>query len=149
MTPSPAKDPLMKRLIRWICPDQRVANRHSMPPLIAYLGLVRTSKEYKVGDISVAGFYMLTEERWITGTGFPITLERTDEAGMGQTLTLHSTVVRTGEDGVAFTFVQPATEDTAEGETRASTRMDLTKLAQFLKGLPMAAIDPEALERTA
>jgi len=76
MTPSRAKDPLMKRLIRWICPDQRVANRHSMPPVIAYLGLVHTSKEYKVGDISVAGFYMITEERWIPGTGFPITLER-------------------------------------------------------------------------
>ena len=149
MTPSRAKDPFMKRLIRWICPDQRVANRHSMPPLIAYLGLVRTSKEYKVGDVSVSGFYMITEERWIPGTGFPITLERTDEAGMGQTLTLHSTVVRVGEDGVAFTFVQPATEDTPERETRASTRMDLTKLAQFLKGLPMADPNSEALERTA
>ena len=149
MTPSRAKDPLMKRLIRWICPDQRVANRHSMPPLIAYLGLVRTSKEYKVGDISVAGFFMITEERWLPGTGFPITLERTDEAGMGQTLTLHSTVVRVGGDGVAFTFVQPATEGVPEGDTRTSTRMDLTKLAQFLKGLPMAESSAEALERTA
>lgn len=145
MTPSRAKDPLMKRLIRWICPDQRVANRHSMPPLIAYLGLVRTSKEYKVGDISVAGFYMITEERWILGTGFPITLERTDDAGEGQTLTLHSTVVRNGEDGVAFTFVHPASDDSSEN----STRMDLTKLAQFLKGLPLAESDPETLERTA
>ncbi len=149
MTPSRAKDPLMKRLIRWICPDQRVANRHSMPPVIAYLGLVHTSKEYKVGDISVAGFYMLTDERWIPGTGFPITLERTDEAGIGQTLTLHSSVVRTGEDGVAFTFVQPAKDNGAEGDAYSSTRMDLTKLAQFLKGLPLAQTGEDALQRTA
>jgi hypothetical protein len=149
MTQSRAKDPLMKRLIRWICPDQRVANRHSMPPVIAYLGLVHTSKEYKVGDISVAGFYMLTEERWIPGTGFPITLERTDETGVGQTLTLHSTVVRIGEDGVAFTFVQSAKDNGADGDAQSSTRMDLTKLAQFLKGLPMAQTDEDALQRTA
>lgn len=149
MTPSRAKDPLMKRLIRWICPDQRIANRHSMPPLTAYLGLVRSSKEYAVGDISVAGFYMITEERWIPGTGFPITLERTDEAGIGQTLTLHSTVIRSGEDGVAFTFVQPAKEEGKEGDSHSSTRMDLTKLAQFLKGLPLAEPDAESLERTA
>ena len=105
-----------------------------MPPLIAYLGLVHTSKEYKVGDISVAGFYMITEERWIPGTGFPITLERTNEAGMGETLTMHSTVIRSGEDGVAFTFVQPVGEDNAEGDSHNSSRMDLTKLAQFLTG---------------
>jgi len=149
MSPSRAKDPLMKRLIRWICPDQRVANRHTMPPLIAYLGLVHTSKEYKVGDISVAGFYMITEERWIPGTGFPITLERTDEAGMGETLTMHSTVIRSGEDGVAFTFVQPVGEDNAEGDSHNSSRMDLTKLAQFLRGLPLDESAEEALERSA
>ena len=139
----------MKRLIRWICPDQRVAHRHSMPPVIAYLGLVHTSKEYKVGDISVAGFYMITEERWIPGTGFPITLERTDEAGTGQILTLHSTVVRIGEDGVAFTFVHPPNGNDIDGDATSSTRMDLTKLAQFLKGLPLVEPTEDALQRTA
>src|SRR5215831_11925102 len=133
MTPSLAKDPLIKRLLRWIFPDRRVANRLSMPPLIAYPGLVRSSNEYSVGDISV-------------GTGFPITLERTDEAGMGQTLTLHSTVVRSGENGVAFTFVQPATEKGSENEKGAGIRSDLTKLAQFLKAIRLA--EPgDAVER--
>jgi hypothetical protein len=131
------KDPLMKRFFRWLVPDQRVANRHAMPPLIAYLGQVRSSKEYKVGDISVAGFYMITEDRWIPGTGFPVTLERTDLEGEGQTLTLHSTVVRCGEDGVGFTFVQQVAQDGDNGELRAGMRLDLTKLAQFLKGLPL------------
>jgi hypothetical protein len=147
MTPSRAKDPFMKRLIRWLYPDQRVANRHPLPPVIAYLGLVRTSKEYQVGNISVAGFYMITEERWIIGTGFPITLERTDEEGLGRTLTLHSTVIRNGEDGVAFTFVPPRDETSADKD-ESSTRVDLTKLAQFLKGLPLSSTDPQELEHT-
>jgi hypothetical protein len=147
MTPSRAKEPLVKRLIRWICPDQRVANRHTMPPLTAWLGMVRTSKEYKVGDVSVAGFYMMTEERWIPGTSFPITLERTDEAGMGRNLTVQATVVRIGEDGVGFTFAQNAAEENADGPTGANTRVDLTKLAQFLKGLPLNQSTSDQLER--
>jgi len=146
MTTPRAKDPLMKRLIRWICPDQRVANRHSMPPLTAWLGMVRSSKEYKVGDVSVAGFYLLTDERWIPGTSFPVTLERTDEESAGRTLTVHATVVRAGDDGVAFSLLQKAVEQTADRSTGTNTRIDLTNLAQFLKGLPMAAQDTERFE---
>ena len=147
MTLPRAKEPLMKRLIRWICPDQRVANRHTMPPLTAWLGMVRSSKEYKVGDVSVAGFYMITEERWIPGTSFPVTLERTDESGMGRSLTVHASVVRTGEDGVGFTFLQNAAEESADGPTGANTKVDLTKLAQFLKGIQLSNPDADQLER--
>jgi hypothetical protein len=147
MMSSPTKEPLMKRLIRWICPDQRVANRHTMPPLTAWLGMIRSSKEYKVADVSVAGFYMLTEERWIPGTSFPVTLERTDEAGAGRSLTVQASVVRAGDDGVAFTFLQDATKEGAEGPTGANNRVDLTKLAQFLKGLPLDINGSDPLER--
>jgi hypothetical protein len=145
MTASRQKDPLMKRLMRWLVPDQRVANRHTMPPVVAYLGTLRSSKLYKIGDISVAGFYMVTEERWMIGTGFPLTLERTDEAAQGQTLTVYSTVVRIGEDGVGFTFLQPKEE--GAGESHEPSRMDLTKLAQFLKGLPLSDPKSDTLER--
>jgi hypothetical protein len=145
MTASHQKDPLMKRLMRWLVPDQRVANRHTMPPVVAYLGTLRSSKLYKIGDISVAGFYMVTEERWMTGTGFPLTLERTDDAAQGQTLTVYSTVVRIGEDGVGFTFLQPKQESSSEPQE--PTRIDLTKLAQFLKGLPLSEPKSDTLER--
>jgi hypothetical protein len=62
------------------------------------------------GDISVAGVYIIT------------------------TLTLCSNVVRSGEDEVAFTFVQP---DRAEFRERkgAGARSDLTKLAPFLNAI--------------
>jgi hypothetical protein len=140
-----AWDPYLKRLLRWLVPDQRLANRHAMPPLNAYLGPVRTSKHYSIGDVSVAGFYMITEERWIPGTVFPVTLERTDAVGNGETLTLHSVVVRTGKDGVGFAFAHAVPEDKANGDLRAAARQDVGKLAQFLRGLPLAKL--ETLER--
>jgi hypothetical protein len=146
MIGSRQENPLMKRFMRWLVPDRRVANRHTMPPVIAYLGLAQTSKEYKIGDISVAGFYMITEERWIPKSGFPVTLERTDDAAQGRTLTAYCTVVRTGLDGVAFSFLEPPEEDHFAGEARAIARIDLTKLAHFLKGLPLSDPDSAALE---
>jgi hypothetical protein len=136
----------MRRLMRWLVPDQRVANRHTMPPVVAYLGTLRSSKLYKIGDISVTGFYMVTNERWISGTGFPVTLERTDDAAQGQTLTVFSTVVRLGADGVAFTFLPSATEGENSGETQGASRIDLSKLAQFLKGLPLSDHTSETVE---
>ncbi len=145
MTAPRPKNPLMKRLMRWLVPDQRIANRHTMPPVVAYLGTLRSSKLYKIGDISVAGFYMVTDERWIAGTGFPVTLERTDDAAQGQTLTVFSTVIRTGTDGVGFTFLQ--SEDENSGESPVTSRVDLTKLAQFLKGLPLSEPSSDTLER--
>jgi hypothetical protein len=148
MTEPRAKESLMKRLMHWIVPDKRVANRHKLPPVIAYLGQLRGSKEYKIGDISVTGFYMITEERWIPGSAFPVTLERTDINADRQSLTVYSTVVRTGDDGVAFMFLPPKNEEKRAAEARAALpRLDLTKLAQFLKGLPLSEPSAHGWER--
>lgn len=141
------KHPFVKRLMRWIVPEQRVANRHGMPPVVAYLGMNRSSKKYRIGDISVAGFYMVTEERWIPGSGFPVTLERTDEDAHGSIFTVYSTVARTGLDGMGFTFLPPAKEDRQAAEARSMARLDFTKLAQFLKGLPLSKPSAESFER--
>ena len=134
MTASRPKDPLMKRLMRWLVPDQRVANRHTTPPVVAYLGTLRSSKLYKISDISVAGFYMLTEDRWIAGTGFPVTLERTDDGTQGQTLTVFS---HRGQNwrGRSRVYVSDSLNLRDSADTPVTSRVDLTKLAQFLKGL--------------
>jgi hypothetical protein len=146
MTESGAKVSLMRRLMHWIVPDKRIANRHKLPPVIAYLGQLRSSKQYKIGDISVTGFYMITEERWVPGSAFPVTLERTDITA--DTLTLYSTVVRTGADGVAFTFLPPQDEEKRAADAReAAPRLDLAKLAHFLKGLPLSEPGADSWER--
>lgn len=133
--------------MRWLVPNQRVTNRHVMPPLRVYLGQVRTSRDFEVGDVSIGGFYMLTEERWIVGTGFPVTLERLDAAGYGKTLTVFATVVRNGDDGVGFSFHNQLTENEQRSDVYSKTRLDLSKLAEFLKGLPLSEPGPDSLER--
>ena len=140
-------DRFIKHLMRWICPDRRVANRHAMPSLIAYLGMIRSSKAYPIRDVSISGFYLLTEDRWIPGTSFPMTLERTDEDGLSLSLTVQVTVTRIGKDGVGFSFVQNAVEGKIKREPSSSTRIDLSRLAQFLKGLPLAESSSHQLER--
>jgi len=53
-------------------------------------------------------------------------------------------VVRTGADGVGFSFLQQAEDEQHSTEARGA-RIELTHLAQFLKGLPMS--EPDAFER--
>jgi hypothetical protein len=146
MTSTLLKSPLMKRFMKWLLPEQRVANRHSMPPLVAYLGMMRSSKQYQIGDVSVAGFYMMTEERWLPGTGFPVTLERTDAIGNGAVLSVYVTVVRIGIDGVALKFVL-TTDEKREIAKEQGLELDLTKLARFLRGLPLSEASSERYDR--
>ncbi|WP_162601358.1 PilZ domain-containing protein [Occallatibacter savannae] len=140
-----AAKPYMKRLLRWIFPEKRIANRFVEPPIIAYLGTVRGSAEFRIGDFSVSGFYMITEERWIAGTSFPVTLERVDTAGIGRILTVTATVVRTGKNGVGFSFVPPPSEDWIKTEDSGTTVVDMTRVADFLSGLPFAQPDEELM----
>jgi hypothetical protein len=139
---SRAKDLFTKRFMCWMCPERRIGNRYPAPPLIAYLGTVRSSQEYRIGDVSVTGFYMVTEDRWVPGTVVPVTLERTDQEDARISLTVNATVVRNGSDGVGFSFVQDAVEGHVNGEIEAGSLVNLTKLAQFLTGLPLAAANP-------
>lgn len=142
-----AAKPYVTRLLRWICPEKRVANRYCDPPLIAYLGTVRGSSEFKIGDFSVGGFYMITGERWLPGTSFPVTLERIDPDGLGRKLTVTATVVRTGHDGVGFSFVPPQVEDGDSSRNHGTAVLDFTGLAAFLNGLTLAKAEDGILER--
>jgi PilZ domain len=142
-----ARPPLFARFLRWLYPDQRKTHRYAMPPLVAYLGSIRTSKVSKVGDISASGFYMLTPERWLPGTEVPVTLQRTDGGlYLPATITLLSTVVRSGTDGVGFSFALVGTT-VAESEYPRSGIWGLEDdLKLFLDGLHLTEYEPE-LER--
>ena len=142
------REPLITRLLRWIYPDQRHANRHPVPPLVAYLGTAKTSPAYRVGDVSAVGFYMVTRERWLPGTEMPVTLQRTDTAkwDFALALTVLSTVVRTGVDGVGFSFVV-ASVDVTSPEGRPGSWASQEDLNQFLKGIELSKPGEHDLER--
>lgn len=138
--------PLFARFLRWLYPDQRKTNRHVMPPLVAYLGSIRTSKVFKVGDISSSGFYMLTPERWLPGTEMPVTLQRTDGLDLPASITLLSKVVRSGTDGVGFSFALVGISVGESEDPRPGIWGLKDDLKLFLDGLHLPEYEPE-LER--
>jgi hypothetical protein len=108
-------EPLFKRLLRKLFPDQRKQERIPVPPLVGYLGTMRATKPYEIGDISASGFCLVTDERWETGTEMPITLERTnaEEQIEADCFTVQATVVRWGQEGVGFSIVLSEEESNA------------------------------------
>lgn len=101
------KEPLFKRILRKIFPDQRKQPRLPAPPLVGYLGTMRGSRPFEVADVGLGGFSLVTGERWEPGTEMPITLQRfnvgADEPE--DRFTVQATAVRWTEDGVAFSIV--------------------------------------------
>ena len=104
---------LFKRILRRVFPDQRKQRRHPVPPLVGYLGTAHSSKPYELGDISLTGFCLLTDERWIPGTEMPITFKRTNLPPENDLdcFTVQATVVRCGKDGIGFSIVLERLKD--------------------------------------
>jgi hypothetical protein len=98
---------LFKRMLRFIFPDQRKQARFPEPPLVGYLGTMHGSRAFEVGDVSLGGFSLVTEERWEPGTEMPITLQRMNvaEGQQEDRFTVQATAVRCTGDGVAFSIV--------------------------------------------
>ena len=89
--------------------EQRRAVRLPMPGLVAYFFTGGSPRPYPIKDISVTGFYMHTEERWLPGTIVRVTLQMVGTSGESgrDAITVHSRVVRWGPDGGGFEFVLP------------------------------------------
>lgn len=131
-------DSLWKRTLRLIFPDQRKQERLPMPPLVGYLGTGRASKSYDLGDISLTGFCLLTDERWIPGTEMPITLQRKNLPAQDDkdSFTVQATVVRSDGDGVGFSIVLSEEESKAvHGNPLRVKWMTKAAMAQFLEQL--------------
>ncbi|MGO9438340.1 MAG: hypothetical protein ACLPH3_09925 [Terracidiphilus sp.] len=109
------------QLLCWLYPDlhldqvkqkrseERRAVRLPLPGLVAYFFTGGSPRPHPIKDISVTGFYMQTDERWMPGTIIRVTLQMVGGSGEGarETITVHSRVVRWGPDGGGFEFVLP------------------------------------------
>jgi len=116
-----AKEPesKAKRLLRWALPglnlfepppkpsDRRRAGRLPTPGLVAYFFTGGAPKPHKIENISITGFYLTTNERWIPGTIIRMTLQRIGSTGFDplDSITVHSRVIRWGQNGGGFEFV--------------------------------------------
>jgi len=141
------KESLFKRLLRKMFPDQRKQPRVPTPPLVGYLGTVRGSRPFEVGDISLTGFSLVTEERWEPGTEMPITLLRTNVAPdeHEDRFTIQATAVRKTSDGVAFSVVLSEEESVAISDNPLqvpwASRKEMRMFLERLKG-PQEAKTP-------
>ncbi len=119
----------------WLSSDRRRAKRQPLPGLVAYYWTGGTPKAYRIGDISSAGFYLLTHERWFPGTIILMTLQRTDSAGRNveDAIAVQSKVVRWGDDGVGLVFILPRGSDADGHEKRTESWADKRTLERFLE----------------
>jgi hypothetical protein len=106
------------RLLRWLFPhlviqdedapvDRRRADRQSLPGLVAYFFTGGSPEAQRISNISVTGFYLQTDERWMPGTVVRMTLQRLGTKGddPADTITVNSRIVRWGSDGEGFEFI--------------------------------------------
>jgi PilZ domain len=89
--------------------QSRRAERYNEPRLIAFYWDGATPKPRHIRDISRSGLYLLTDERWYPGTLVTMTLQRTEkgEDGSKRSVGVQAKVIRSGNDGVALSFVMP------------------------------------------
>jgi hypothetical protein len=133
---------LLKRILRRIFPDARKQERQPAPPLVAYLGTASASKPYELGDISLTGFCLLTDERWLPGTEMPITLQAKNWPAENElkSFTVQATVVRCGEGGVGFSILLSEEDSQAAYgnplRVRWVTRMEMESYLNRLKEQP-------------
>ena len=88
-------------------PDQRRGERLAFPNMVAFCWTGGLPKPFKVGNISVSGFYLITDDRWSPGTILKMTLQSSNTTGENprDAITVHAKVVRLGPDGEGFEFV--------------------------------------------
>jgi hypothetical protein len=130
---------LRERISLWLTgykeePERRETRRSRFPKLVAYYWTGGMPKAFKLGDIGPAGFYLLTSDRWSLGTRMIVTFQRTDcdVDSADSTITMPSTVIRTGQDGVGFAFVSSAAVDRKSGEIVAADGQSRERLNRFL-----------------
>jgi hypothetical protein len=144
---SQVKNPLVTRFLRWLIPEKR-RNERRFVPLFAYFGTICSSQPYEVGDISAAGFYMITPERWFPGSPFPVTLQRTDTnlTERDGSISVQAKVVRLGPDGMGFAFVLEDSQTTPAGSMPgcAATQEDMDR---FLKAIQLPSHATQEWER--
>jgi hypothetical protein len=133
------KPSLKLRLLRWLfqvpaSTDRRRGERLPAPDLIAYYWNGGTPKAHQLGNVSQSGLYLLTEERWLPGTFLVMTLQkkRGGEIKSEEISRVESRVVRWGEDGIGFEFVQSGFVDLNSGEV-VDRKFDQHAFTQFLQ----------------
>lgn len=116
---------LAKRVLSWLYADldperveksrrsRRRAPRIAVPGLVGYYFAGGPATPHEIRNISVMGFYMVTDQRWMPGTVIRVTLQmlQSDGEDPPDSITVLSRVVNWGRDGGGFEFIYPGFVD--------------------------------------
>jgi hypothetical protein len=137
-TPAPPPT-LAERFKRWLNPaaptnsDRRRAHRRYVPGMVAHYYTGGAPKPHDIADISMTGFYFLTEDRWMPDTMIRMTLQKPCAKGeRKQSITVMSKIVRSASDGVAAQFVMAESLDPESRDVQPSQTTDRFALARFI-----------------
>lgn len=98
----------VSKWLDWITArERRATERQEALPLVAHYWDGGAPVAHQVRDISPQGMYLLTRQRWYPGTVVMLSLQREDlaESDPARTISVNARVVRSGQDGVGFSFV--------------------------------------------
>ena len=116
------KHSALGRFLHWLLPeeekssDRRRSERWFSPGLIAYYWNGASPESYALKDISLNGFYLITDERWRADTIIQMRLQRADlTQAQDDSVAVTARVVRWGVDGVGLNtiFAEAAGEHAA------------------------------------
>ena len=138
--------PLGSRLARWLYPsllnrrkelDRRKALRKSVDHLVASFWTGGAPTVDAVRDVSSAGLYVVTAERWYLGTVIRMTLTKADpmRSGAQMSICVVAEAIRWGNDGVGLRFVAENTRRKNRGQHQPLDGADRGQLDQFLEGI--------------
>jgi hypothetical protein len=126
------------RLKRWLKPapttksDRRRAHRRYVPGMVAHYYTGGAPVPHEVADISMSGFYLLTQDRWVPETMIQMTLQKPCAKGeRKQSIAVLARVVRRGSDGVGAEFVMPESLGNSR-DVLPTQATDRFSLARFL-----------------
>ncbi|MFZ0745184.1 MAG: hypothetical protein WAM85_12315 [Terracidiphilus sp.] len=121
-------------------PHRQRAERRPVPELTAYHWSGAGLKQEGVKDISSTGVYLLTKERWLPGESVSVTLQRKGplEHIPERRITMKTTAVRWGEDGVALSFLLPNDLDVRLWDSPLKSDLDHTEPEDILREFRVA-----------
>lgn len=125
---------------KFLKPDAERSERRSPEKFAAFHWNGSTLKKDVVRNISSTGVYILTEDRWKTGTCISLTLQREGplERSPDRRITVQAKVVRCGQDGMGFTFVVAKDPDSHLWESLLESLIEQTKPEDMLSLVRMA-----------
>ncbi len=121
---------------RFSASESRKSKRRQTHGLVAYYWDGGASVSHPVREISLAGLYVVTDQRWYPGTLVTMTLQRPGLAATGpeRSIMVQAKVVRSGTDGVAFALIMPEVQKQHRGQNGERTVADRKALEEFLEG---------------